>query len=31
MIQRKQIKCENGIIKDLTLEETIEQFKFIKS
>lgn len=31
MIQRKQIKCENGIIKDLTLEETIEQFKFIKN
>lgn len=30
MENRKLIKCEHGEIKNLTLEEAIEQFKFIK-
>lgn len=28
-MKRKQIKCKNGIIKELTLQETIDEFKYI--
>lgn len=27
MIEKKKIKCKNGLIKELTLEETMEEFK----